>query len=477
MSDDDGCPDLIVDDGGDLNLLIHEGKKAEEIYEKTGKLPDPSSTDSVEFKIVLSIIRDGLKSDPKRYHKLMETLVPISEETASGVKRREDAQTLKALLSTDLEILELCAKNLSENPPFLPARGERTSMILRRSEGGSPKYSMVRRTINMAVVLSCAWLALKEMWRRQFASTKLSSSSSFFISPMSISGGHTSISAVLALALKDMITPHLCFHIAEMGPPRKYCSSHRSLQITYPDCGAVLTGTSSMISTTGFAIRVKAKNKQGHTVMDLYCQIPDRGVASLEIGHILHKVGRFEAHVFEQPQKFHNRRWGSTSRSRLWLLETKNILLVVLTIFVGLAFTVTCGIPTSFPREKYIASGVVFQFEDVISAELPLVFYIMAFISILLTISTGFFTALLYSLPCGNLLVLSGVSTFNLYVILAYYIMPKFFVRIGSHDVSSFPMMWSLALGFIFSGSLVLFLRKCLLMHSYNFAIWLKKKL
>ncbi|KAK3217631.1 hypothetical protein Dsin_011601 [Dipteronia sinensis] len=85
--DEDGGPDLIVDDGGDLNLLIHEGKKAEEIYEKTGKLPDPSSTDSVEFKIVLSIIRDGLKSDPKRHHKLMETLVPISEETASGVKR------------------------------------------------------------------------------------------------------------------------------------------------------------------------------------------------------------------------------------------------------------------------------------------------------------------------------------------------------------------------------------------------------
>ncbi|GKV28649.1 hypothetical protein SLEP1_g37671 [Rubroshorea leprosula] len=40
-----GGPDLIVDDGGDAALLIHEEMKAEEIYEKTGQLPDPSPTD------------------------------------------------------------------------------------------------------------------------------------------------------------------------------------------------------------------------------------------------------------------------------------------------------------------------------------------------------------------------------------------------------------------------------------------------
>ncbi|KAK3217632.1 hypothetical protein Dsin_011602 [Dipteronia sinensis] len=279
---------------------------------------------------------------------------------------------------------------------------------------------------------------------------------------------------VLMEALNKLNKQHLLDEVDHQGNTVLHIAvSNQLIQIVE----LLLPGMSSMSSTTGFAIRVNAKNKQGHTAMDLYYQIPDRGVSSLEIGHILHKVGRFEAHVFEQPQNFPNRRRGSTSRSRLWLLETKNILLVVLTIFIGLAFTVTCGIPPFFPREKYIASGVVFQFEDVISAELPLVFYIMAFISILLTISTGILTALLYSLPCGNLLVLSGVSTFNLYVILAYYIMPKFFVRVGSLHVSSFPMMWSLALGFIFSGSLVLFLGKCLLVHSYNFAIWLKKKL
>merc|ERR1712194_612641 len=56
--DGKGCgPDLIVDDGGDLTLLVHEGKKAEDLFLKDGTLPDPSTTDNAEFKIVLTIIK------------------------------------------------------------------------------------------------------------------------------------------------------------------------------------------------------------------------------------------------------------------------------------------------------------------------------------------------------------------------------------------------------------------------------------
>ncbi|KAL8232685.1 hypothetical protein R6Q57_002463 [Mikania cordata] len=83
----DGGPTLIVDDGGDATLLIHEGVKAEEEFEKTRKLPDPASTDNAEFQIVLSIIKEGLQIDPKKYHKMKERLVGVSEETTTGVKR------------------------------------------------------------------------------------------------------------------------------------------------------------------------------------------------------------------------------------------------------------------------------------------------------------------------------------------------------------------------------------------------------
>lgn len=80
-------PDMIVDDGGDATLLIHEGEKAEKLYAKDGTLPDPSSTDNAEFKIVLSIIKEGLPKDPQRWTRMAKRMVGVSEETTTGVKR------------------------------------------------------------------------------------------------------------------------------------------------------------------------------------------------------------------------------------------------------------------------------------------------------------------------------------------------------------------------------------------------------
>lgn len=34
-------PDMIVDDGGDATLLIHDGVKFEAAYAKNGELPNP----------------------------------------------------------------------------------------------------------------------------------------------------------------------------------------------------------------------------------------------------------------------------------------------------------------------------------------------------------------------------------------------------------------------------------------------------
>lgn len=43
-------PDMLVDDGGDATLLIHEGVKAEKNFEKLNELPDPSSTTNKEYQ-------------------------------------------------------------------------------------------------------------------------------------------------------------------------------------------------------------------------------------------------------------------------------------------------------------------------------------------------------------------------------------------------------------------------------------------
>merc|ERR1719253_2052553 len=57
----DGC-DMIVDDGGDMTLLIHEGVKAEIAYEADGTLPDPDNESNPEFKLVKAILKATLNS-------------------------------------------------------------------------------------------------------------------------------------------------------------------------------------------------------------------------------------------------------------------------------------------------------------------------------------------------------------------------------------------------------------------------------
>ena len=81
-------PDLIVDDGGDMTLLIHEGKKAEDAFAKDGTLPDPSSTDNAEFKIVLTIIKRLLESGvTDKWNKLAVRCMGVSEEVSEETRK------------------------------------------------------------------------------------------------------------------------------------------------------------------------------------------------------------------------------------------------------------------------------------------------------------------------------------------------------------------------------------------------------
>lgn len=81
-------PDILVDDGGDATLIIHEGVKAERHFAKTGELPDPDKYDNLEFKQVMRILRDGLKAGlTDKWTKISERLIGVSEETTTGVHR------------------------------------------------------------------------------------------------------------------------------------------------------------------------------------------------------------------------------------------------------------------------------------------------------------------------------------------------------------------------------------------------------
>ncbi|KAL7569254.1 hypothetical protein ACA910_016807 [Epithemia clementina (nom. ined.)] len=117
--DDDGKghgPDLIVDDGGDMTLLIHEGKKAEDLFLKDGTLPDPASTDNAEFKIVLSIIRRLLEAgETDKWNKIATRCMGISEETTTGVHRLYTMEKAGTLLMACINVNDSVTKSKFDN--------------------------------------------------------------------------------------------------------------------------------------------------------------------------------------------------------------------------------------------------------------------------------------------------------------------------------------------------------------------------
>lgn len=110
----DGC-DLIVDDGGDMTLLIHEGVKAEKQYAADGTLPNPDSTDNAEFKIVLSIIRRELPKNPTKWTRLAERMIGVSEETTTGVHRLYVMAQKNELLFPAINVNDSVTKSKFDN--------------------------------------------------------------------------------------------------------------------------------------------------------------------------------------------------------------------------------------------------------------------------------------------------------------------------------------------------------------------------
>ncbi len=79
---DGSGPNLIVDDGGDATLLLHEGVKAEK---------DPSlltkTYEHQEFQMLMQRIRSVLEKDDRHWSKISSQIRGVSEETTTGVNR------------------------------------------------------------------------------------------------------------------------------------------------------------------------------------------------------------------------------------------------------------------------------------------------------------------------------------------------------------------------------------------------------
>lgn len=79
---DGSGPDLIVDDGGDATLLIHQGVKVE----KNPSLLD-KKYDVKEFQIIMDRLKESVQKNPQKWQKIAKKVRGVSEETTTGVHR------------------------------------------------------------------------------------------------------------------------------------------------------------------------------------------------------------------------------------------------------------------------------------------------------------------------------------------------------------------------------------------------------
>ena len=65
-----------------MTLLIHDGKKAKDLFLKDGTIPDPISTDNAEFKSVQTIINHQIEGGKtEKWNKIVNTCMGVSEDT------------------------------------------------------------------------------------------------------------------------------------------------------------------------------------------------------------------------------------------------------------------------------------------------------------------------------------------------------------------------------------------------------------
>ncbi len=104
-------PNMILDDGGDATLLVHNGVK----FEAAGAVPDPASADSDEFRIVLELLQRSLTEDPQRWTKLAKGIKGVTEETTTGVHRLYQFAEQGTLLFPAINVNDSVTKSKFDN--------------------------------------------------------------------------------------------------------------------------------------------------------------------------------------------------------------------------------------------------------------------------------------------------------------------------------------------------------------------------
>ena len=103
-------PQLVVDDGGDVTLLIHKGYELEE-----GDKWVDSASGNHEEQVIKDLLKKIYSEDPKHWHKVVKEWRGVSEETTTGVHRLYKMMEQGKLLVPAINVNDSVTKSKFDN--------------------------------------------------------------------------------------------------------------------------------------------------------------------------------------------------------------------------------------------------------------------------------------------------------------------------------------------------------------------------
>ncbi|WP_068259089.1 adenosylhomocysteinase [Janibacter limosus] len=108
---DDAAPNMILDDGGDATMLVHNGRA----WELAGQVPPTTEDDPEEFTVVKALVRRTLETDPQKWTKVAANIKGVTEETTTGVHRLYQLAEAGELLFPAINVNDAVTKSKFDN--------------------------------------------------------------------------------------------------------------------------------------------------------------------------------------------------------------------------------------------------------------------------------------------------------------------------------------------------------------------------
>ena len=107
---DGGTPNVLLDDGGDMTLLVHYGLRAEQ-----GDVAFLEKPTNEEEEVFFALIKKCLKTKPGWFAQLAKNIVGVSEETTTGVHRLYNMAKDGKLLFPAINVNDSVTKSKFDN--------------------------------------------------------------------------------------------------------------------------------------------------------------------------------------------------------------------------------------------------------------------------------------------------------------------------------------------------------------------------